>query len=426
MARRGGCTPTTGRPALHASTPASAPAPASASWCSPPTRRIEHEWRQILGDLAGRRRSTKAASGTTPAITPETLRAMEARIADAPPRSSCPALPARRDRLRLHLGRDGHRRGARVRAASEAPAPRSRATTPITAAFAAFQAFGRRRIAVLTPYRDDVNQRLQRYIEARGFEVPVFGSFNEEDDHKVAASRRSPIRAAALDARPRTRRRRRLRLLHQPPPRRHRPPRSRRNSAKPVTSSNHAMAWHALRLAGIDDSLPRLGPPLRARARAESTSPCSARTAPFSFVARAILPGAFRVLRGIDRNRENRRCASRLLGLLAASVSVLALSLGGAALKAEDYGPFKAEKTKWGRCWSRPKGMTLYTFDKDKDGKSACTRQVRGLLAAGHGDARPTSPWATSASSSATTARCSGPMTASPSTSSSRTRKRAR
>jgi maleate isomerase len=27
----------------------------------------------------------------------------------------------------------------------------------------------------------------------------------------------------------------------------------------PVTSSNHAMAWHALRLAGVEDSLPQFG-----------------------------------------------------------------------------------------------------------------------------------------------------------------------
>jgi maleate isomerase len=28
---------------------------------------------------------------------------------------------------------------------------------------------------------------------------------------------------------------------------------------KPVTSSNHALAWHCLRLAGVNDSLPGLG-----------------------------------------------------------------------------------------------------------------------------------------------------------------------
>ena len=27
----------------------------------------------------------------------------------------------------------------------------------------------------------------------------------------------------------------------------------------PVTSSNHALAWHCLRLAGIDDEQPELG-----------------------------------------------------------------------------------------------------------------------------------------------------------------------
>jgi maleate isomerase len=28
---------------------------------------------------------------------------------------------------------------------------------------------------------------------------------------------------------------------------------------KPVTSSNHAMAWHALRLAGVNDPMPQFG-----------------------------------------------------------------------------------------------------------------------------------------------------------------------
>jgi maleate isomerase len=52
-------------------------------------------------------------------------------------------------------------------------------TTPITAAFAAFDAFKAKRIGVLTPYRADVNQIVADYIAARGYEVPVFGSFNE-------------------------------------------------------------------------------------------------------------------------------------------------------------------------------------------------------------------------------------------------------
>ncbi len=68
-----------------------------------------------------------------------------------------------------------------------------------------------------------------------------------------------------------------------------------------------------------------------------------------------------------------------VLALLAASVGALAMGLGSATLRAEDYGPFKAEKTKMGEVLVSPKGMTLYTFDKDKDGKSACTGKCAGF-----------------------------------------------
>ena len=132
--------------------------------------------------------------------------------------------------------------------------PEARPTTPITAAFAAFRAVDARRLAVLTPYRPDVNESVRRYIEARGYEVPVFGSFSEEDDHLAARISVRSIRDAAIDL--------------------GRDPRvdavfvactSLRVAGavaeieaaigKPVTSSNHAMAWHALRLAQISDPL---------------------------------------------------------------------------------------------------------------------------------------------------------------------------
>lgn len=60
------------------------------------------------------------------------------------------------------------------------------------------------------------------------------------------------------------------------------------------------------------------------------------------------------------------------LALLAASACVLVLGVGSAAVRAEDYGPFKAEKTKTGEVLVSADGMTLYTFDKDKPGMSAC------------------------------------------------------
>ena len=64
--------------------------------------------------------------------------------------------------------------------------PDTPTSNPITAAFAAFDALGARRIGVLTPYRRDVNEKVHGYITRHGYEVPVFGSFNEEMDPVVA------------------------------------------------------------------------------------------------------------------------------------------------------------------------------------------------------------------------------------------------
>lgn len=131
-------------------------------------------------------------------------------------------------------------------------------TTPITAAFAAFAAFGARRVGVLTPYPADVNKVLAEYIAARGFEVPVFGSFNLDRDTLVSRISASSVELAIGELLKQggcdavfvscTS----VRLLD--------------NCARledrfgiPLTSSNHAMAWHALRLAGIDDRMQGLG-----------------------------------------------------------------------------------------------------------------------------------------------------------------------
>jgi maleate isomerase len=131
-------------------------------------------------------------------------------------------------------------------------------TTPITAAFAAFRAFGACRIGVLTPYRADVNRIVADYIRARGFEVPVFGSFNEENDGVVASISPSSVKNG-IDA---------IRKLAEVDAVFVSCTSVRLAEAAadiesrigiPVTSSNHAMAWHALRLAGIDDRLPQFG-----------------------------------------------------------------------------------------------------------------------------------------------------------------------
>ena len=216
---------------------------------------IEHEWRRICAGLDGvavyESRILNDAQ-----ITPETLRAMEPRIAAATgvilPGSPLDVIAYGCTSASMAIGED--KVFERIREAR----PGVACTTPITAAFAAFRALGARRIGVLTPYRADVNRIVADYIRARGFEVPVFGSFNEQDDGVVSRITPAAIRngvaaimaGAAVDAVFVSCTSVRLAEA------------ARGIEAEigiPITSSNHAMAWHALRLAGVEDVLPQWG-----------------------------------------------------------------------------------------------------------------------------------------------------------------------
>jgi maleate isomerase len=215
---------------------------------------IEHEFRRLL-DLPGVAFYESRILNDA-AITPETLRRMEARLAEAAG-LILPGLPLDVvafgcTSASMVIGEE--RVFERIREAR----PGVACTTPITAAFAALRALEARRIALLTPYRDDINRFIRDYIEARGVSVPVMGSFNEEDDLVAARIDAASIREAAIEL-----------------------GRSDRVDAvfvsctslrlvdavvgietalgKPATSSNHAMAWHSLRLAGIDDALAGCG-----------------------------------------------------------------------------------------------------------------------------------------------------------------------
>jgi predicted lipoprotein with Yx(FWY)xxD motif len=61
-------------------------------------------------------------------------------------------------------------------------------------------------------------------------------------------------------------------------------------------------------------------------------------------------------------------------GIVLTTLAALLLPTGMAASDsaAEDHGPFKVQKTSIGTVLADPNGMTLYTFDKDTPGKSAC------------------------------------------------------
>lgn len=215
---------------------------------------IEHEFRQLLA-LPGVA-FYEARIRNDPKITPETLADMESRIGPTAdlilPGADLDVVAYGCTSASMVLGEQT------VFDRIHEARPDVACTTPITAAFAAFDAFGAHNIAVLTPYRDDVNQRVRTYIEGAGYNVPVFGSFNEENDNVAARIDQESISNAAaelgamdgVDAVFVSCTSIRLGAVAK---------QVEDKIGKPVTSSNHAMAWHCLRLAGIHDLQPEFG-----------------------------------------------------------------------------------------------------------------------------------------------------------------------
>ena len=123
---------------------------------------------------------------------------------------------------------------------------------------AALRATGVRRVALLTPYVRAINLRLRSALMARGLQIPVMGSFNESDDDVVARIAPESLleaivqvgRSASCDGVFVSCTSLRVaRIAEQ----------AEALIGKPVTSSNHALAWHMLRLAGIDDRIDGFG-----------------------------------------------------------------------------------------------------------------------------------------------------------------------
>jgi maleate isomerase len=136
--------------------------------------------------------------------------------------------------------------------------PRTRVTDPVTAAIAALRATGVERVALLTPYVREINLRLRAALIERGLRIPAMGSFNEPDDDVVARiSERSLLDAIVRIGSSPTcdgvfvscTSLRVVRIAE----------RAEALIGKPVTSSNHALAWHMLRLAGVEDRIDGFG-----------------------------------------------------------------------------------------------------------------------------------------------------------------------
>ncbi len=216
---------------------------------------IEHEWRRMLGGLGGvafyESRIMNSAS-----ITPETLREMEKDIAQAArlirPGERIDVMAFACTSGAMVIGDETV--AARIREAR----PGVPCTTPMAAAIAGLKAMGALRVALLTPYVDRINQMMRAYIEPRGIKVTVMGSFNHENDNEVARIDAKSIERAALDLGRHDAvdavfvsctSLRVVSLVEA----------LEKRLGKPVTSSNHALAWHSLRLAGYADAVQGMG-----------------------------------------------------------------------------------------------------------------------------------------------------------------------
>ena len=215
---------------------------------------LEHEWRQII-DLPGVA-FFESRLYNSPDITPANLAAMEKDITAAV-ELIVPDVP-------LQVVAFGCTSGSIV-IGEEQVAQRVRnarpgvaVTTPITGAVAGLKALGARRVALITPYVQSVNQLFEGHLQSRDLQVSRIATFNHSNDNEVARIDAASLRAAILATGAHgdveavfvsctsLRMATLIASVEQ-------------ELGKPVIASNSAMAWHALRLAGVRDALPQFG-----------------------------------------------------------------------------------------------------------------------------------------------------------------------
>lgn len=215
---------------------------------------IEYEWRKLVDMKGVAFFETRVYNDAV--ITTENLIKMEADIAKAA-QLICPD-------EKIHVFAFGCTSGALVIGSEKIAEkvhetrPGSKVTDPFAAFFAAMKSLNAKRIGLITPYVKELNEKFVHFIESHGIEVAKFVSFEHSNDIEVSrineGSLKKAVREVAnakdIDA---------IfvsctSLLMQPIIFE-----LESELNIPITSSNHAMAWHALRLADINDKFPEKG-----------------------------------------------------------------------------------------------------------------------------------------------------------------------
>ena len=215
----------------------------------------EHEFRKIMGGLDGVA-FYEARMYNDARISRETLAALERDIAP----TAALIMPGMRLDVMAFCCTSGTMviGEERVFEHIRSVRPGIACTSPMTGALAAMRALGLKRVALLTPYVQEINDMMRDLIERRGVAVPVMGSFNNPDDTEVARMTPASVKRAAVElARAgevdgvfvSCTSLRVAEVVEE----------IEAETGLPAFSSNHAMAWHCLRLAGYKDPVPGFG-----------------------------------------------------------------------------------------------------------------------------------------------------------------------
>lgn len=146
---------------------------------------------------------------------------------------------------------------AEIEAAIQAAKPGVAVVTPPMAGVRGLNAFGARRISILTPYTVETSRPMAAYFAAKGFEIASFTCLGFEDDREMAriapaalvdlAAQATHAQADALFVSC-TALRAALAVTGM-----------EQAIGRPVVTSNQASAWNCLRLCGDETAHPQFG-----------------------------------------------------------------------------------------------------------------------------------------------------------------------
>ncbi|MGI9498668.1 MAG: ectoine utilization protein EutA [Geminicoccaceae bacterium] len=145
----------------------------------------------------------------------------------------------------------------RVAASIREAKPGVPVVTPTAAAFAAFAHLGVSRVSLLTPYIEPVTKAMRDYFENHDLDVINSACLGIEDDRMMARLSKDAIVEAALATT--TTEAEALFISCTAVRAADVAERIEEEIKKPVVTSNQAMAWRSLRLAGCDQSIAGFG-----------------------------------------------------------------------------------------------------------------------------------------------------------------------